>query len=272
MAKEALNHITVPDEAHGAAWDGSFQIPTKNAVFDALASKANVTEITALANSAANSSYPAGSYAFNALATDGYVGDGRLTGAKNGTLNAQRLQMWATGATYARYWIEGSTSWTAWSIYLDAQDFTAKGQTHFASASNVVGILAVGADGSQLLADSTATLGVAYGNGAATTLTDAATVAIDAKNAKTFYLSTALSRTIGIPTNLVAGKSYVLAIKNTSAGTITPVFTVAGTNAFRFGTDLTAVRAIAASKTAYYSFIFHPVDARTDIVAETTGF
>ena len=119
-------------------------------------------DITALSNATANSSYPSGAYAFNALITDGYPVDGSLTGKRNGTNNAQRLQDWITGATYAREWLNGSTAWSSWSVYLDAGDFTAKGQTHFSSASNAAGVLAAGTNGYNLVADSTQTLGVKW--------------------------------------------------------------------------------------------------------------
>lgn len=112
----------------------------------------------------------------------------------------------------------------------------------------------------------------ATGDNPALVLTDAATVAINTSGYKSFHLSTASSRTIDIPTNLVSGKSYVLAIKNTSAGTVTPTFTTSGTNSFRFGSDITAVSAIAAGKTDYYTFIFHGTDARCDIVGISKGY
>lgn len=76
-------------------------------------------DITPIANSGANSLYPSGAYAFNTTTTDGYLVDGRLTGTRNGTLNVQRLQSWTTGSTYARYWLEGTTSWTGWNLYID---------------------------------------------------------------------------------------------------------------------------------------------------------
>ncbi len=119
-------------------------------------------DLTGITNASANSSYPAGGYAFNALTSDGFAVDGRLTGTKNDTLNVQRLQAWSTGATYARQWNEGTASWSAWSIYLDAQDFTAKGQTHFSSASNVAGVLVPGTDGQVLTLDNTQPLGVKW--------------------------------------------------------------------------------------------------------------
>lgn len=121
-----------------------------------------IGDIAAVTNSAVNSSYPVGAYAFNATATNGYIGDGRLTGARNGTLNVQLIHLWSNAATYARSWVEGSSTWSAWSLHLDAAGFTAKGQTYFSSASSVAGVLPLGTNGQVLTADSAQTLGVKW--------------------------------------------------------------------------------------------------------------
>ncbi|MDQ3747948.1 MAG: hypothetical protein M3367_02870 [Acidobacteriota bacterium] len=103
-------------------------------------------------------------------------------------------------------------------------------------------------------------------------LTDATSIAIVPVNKEPFFLSTALSRTFTIATAGVAGQTFILFIKNTSGTAVTPIFTTGATNSFRFGTDLTAASAVAAGKTNYYTFIFHQIDSRWDVVAEMKGF
>lgn len=77
-------------------------------------------DLTGITNATANSGYPAGSYAFNALESDGFIVDGSLTGKRSGTTNVQRLHSWTTGLTYSRYWIEATTSWSSWEAYADS--------------------------------------------------------------------------------------------------------------------------------------------------------
>jgi hypothetical protein len=140
-------------------------------VWDDLTAQGSSTapaDITSLTNAAANSSYPTGAYAFNVLATDGYPADGRLTGARSGTLNAQRLQLWSFGETYSRVWLEeGLLQWSDWSLDLNSSGFTAKGQTYFSSGINTADVLAAPTSNNQtILSDSTQLLGVKWGAGA----------------------------------------------------------------------------------------------------------
>ncbi len=104
------------------------------------------------------------------------------------------------------------------------------------------------------------------------TLTDAATVSVDMADGDIQYLSTANNRTIDIPSNRIAGGRLVIAIKNTSGGTVTPTFTTSGTGAYRYGSDIASISAIAAGKTDYYTFVNHPVDDRMDMVAVVKGY
>lgn len=107
------------------------------------------------------------------------------------------------------------------------------------------------------------------------TLTDAATVAVDASTGNVQYLSTASSRTIGTPTNPpAAGVSQAihLYIKNTSGGAVTPTFTTGASNSWRFGTDITTAAAIAAGTTTHYVGVWHAADSKWDLVSEVKGF
>src|SRR5690606_18680515 len=62
------------------------------------------------------------------------------------------------------------------------------------------------------------------------TLTDAATIAIDASASNRFKVSSATDRTLGIPTNAAAGMTFLLTWKNTDSGarTLTPTTSGAG--------------------------------------------
>lgn len=134
---------------------------TESAVSSGSASGAPLS--TTVTNASANSVYPdATSYWKHVATTDGFPVGGMLSGQRSGATHTQRLQDEATGNTYARYWINASTAWSAWALYLDAQDFTAKGDMLAASGSDASTVVPVGADGTNLTADSTQAAGLAY--------------------------------------------------------------------------------------------------------------
>jgi hypothetical protein len=124
---------------------------------------ASSSEITDKLASDANSTYADNSsYWSKIITTDGWTVNGILTGTRKGIEHTQRIQDITNANTYARVWLNGSSAWGAWSLYLDSSDFTAKGQTHFASAANAAGVLPVGANNEVLTADSTQALGVKW--------------------------------------------------------------------------------------------------------------
>ncbi len=108
---------------------------------------------------------------------NGFPVNGFLSGIRKGTINSQRIQDQLTGSTYARAWIEGTTSWSTWAVYLDANDFTEIGQMHIASGNNSVGVLSVGTDGQVLVADAASANGVKWSTGGGTGTLTSITVA-----------------------------------------------------------------------------------------------
>lgn len=144
---------------------GTFNSVTVNAKGLVTAASNTTTELTGKTNGDVNSTYPDNAtYWSNATTTNGFPVNGNLSGIRKGIINTQRVQDQLNGSTYARSWINGTTSWTAWAIYLDANDFTAKGDMHIATANNSVGVLGVGTDGQVLQADATQTTGVKWVN------------------------------------------------------------------------------------------------------------
>lgn len=116
-----------------------------------------------VANTSANNVYLDNSSYFKRVTTvDGFPVNGMLSGVRVGTANAQRLQDETTGKTYARYWINATTSWSAWLMYTDAGDFTAKGDLLLGSGASGFARQAVGADGSLMVADSSQASGVRW--------------------------------------------------------------------------------------------------------------
>jgi hypothetical protein len=108
---------------------------------------------------------------------------------------------------------------------------------------------------------------------AAITLTDAATVTIDATTGnKSFKLSTASSRTLGAPGAGYDGQVITVRVKNTSGGSITTTLTTGASNAFRYGSVVTAFSAIAAGKTRYFTAQYNSDDSRWDVLSESGEF
>lgn len=118
---------------------------------------------TAITNASANTAYPDNTnYWKRVITTDGFPANGMLSGARVGTAHTQRLQDEATGATYARSWINGTSSWSAWALYVDAIDFDAKGDLLVGTGADAYTRQPVGADGAALTADSAAATGLGY--------------------------------------------------------------------------------------------------------------
>jgi hypothetical protein len=108
----------------------------------------------------------------------------------------------------------------------------------------------------------------------AATLTDAAPVVIDATKGTVFYTVTiTTSRTIGNPgAGMYDGQPMVLRIKNSAGGASTPTLTTGASNAFRYGTDVTALPAIATGKTLYVTCYYNDADDRWDVLGYSGGF
>lgn len=103
------------------------------------------------------------------------------------------------------------------------------------------------------------------------TLTDAATVSIDASAGKVFMLTTSGNRTLAAPTNPAAGQAIVVGHKASGADR-TLSLTTGSAGAFRFGTDITALTATTSAKTDYLGFVYNSGDDRWDLIGVMKGF
>jgi hypothetical protein len=159
---------------------GTFNSVTVNAKGLVTAATLTTTELTGKTNGDVNSTYPDNAtYWSNVTTANGFPVNGFLNGIRKGLNNSQRIQDQLNGSTYARAWIEGTTSWTTWAIYLDGNDFAAKGQMHIASGNNSVGVLSVGTDGQVLTADAASANGVKWGTTPTSELTGLTNAAVN---------------------------------------------------------------------------------------------
>lgn len=108
--------------------------------------------LSTYADSAAHSGY--------VTTANGWPVTGFLSGFRQGTSGTQRLQQESTGATWARYWI--GTAWSTFALYLDAQDYTAKGSSLIGTSSGNYAELLVGTAGQTVIADPAAATGLKY--------------------------------------------------------------------------------------------------------------
>lgn len=103
------------------------------------------------------------------------------------------------------------------------------------------------------------------------TLTDGATVALDAKLGNVFVLTAAGNRTISAPTNPRA--HFKIIIKHIASGADrTLALTTGSAGAFRFGTTVTALAATTSGKTDYIGCIYNATDDRWDVIAYVQGY
>jgi len=103
-------------------------------------------------------------------------------------------------------------------------------------------------------------------------LTDAVTIATDASLSNTFTVSSAVDRTLGIPTNPTTGQKCLWRWKNTDTAAHTLTLTTTGTGAFRFGSTITGTSATAVGKTDYIGAIYNATDALWDVIAYSKGY
>lgn len=102
------------------------------------------------------------------------------------------------------------------------------------------------------------------------TLSDGATVALDAGTGETFLLTASGSRTILAPSNPVSGKSIKIA--HTASGGARTLSLTTGAGGFRFGSDITALSATVSGKTDYIGAIYNATDDRWDVVSYAKGY
>lgn len=103
-------------------------------------------------------------------------------------------------------------------------------------------------------------------------LTDAATIAIDSELGVNFSCSSAADRTFGAPSGSPKDRQKLdILWKNTDSASHTPTLTT-GSGGFRYGTDLTALPAVAAGKTLHFAATYNLADLRWDVKAAVNGF
>lgn len=101
------------------------------------------------------------------------------------------------------------------------------------------------------------------------TLTDAATIAVDASLGNTFDVTLGGNRTLGAPTNPINGQKVTFRIRQDATGGRTLAFDAI----YRFGLDLVSFTAsTAANKLDYIGCIYNGADTKWDVVAVSKGF
>jgi hypothetical protein len=103
------------------------------------------------------------------------------------------------------------------------------------------------------------------------TLTDGATVALDASLGNVFRLAASGNRTISVPTNASPGQKMIIAHAAVGAGR-TLTLTTGSSGAFRFGTDVTGLSATTSGKTDYIGSVYNGTDERWDVLAVVKGY
>lgn len=103
------------------------------------------------------------------------------------------------------------------------------------------------------------------------TLTDAATIAVDASLGNHFRCTLTASRTIGVPSNATDGQKILLEL-TASGGSWTPTLTTGSSGSFAFGSDITALSAIASGTTDYIGAIYNSSAARWRVIAYVKGY
>lgn len=126
-----------------------------------------------------------------------------------------------------------------------------------------------GTAGTQLTTDGAG--GLSWSVGATVvTLADGATPALNAAIGSIFRLAAAGDRTIGIPTNPVAGQKIV--IQHYASGGARTLALNTGAGGFRFGSDITALTQTASGKTDYIGCIYNGTDGFFEVVAVSKGY
>lgn len=104
--------------------------------------------------------------------------------------------------------------------------------------------------------------------GGVVTLTDGATVDLDASLGKVFYLSAGGDRTINTPTNPSDAK--VICIRHFANGGARTLSLDAG--GFRFGSTVTGLSQTVSGKTDYIVCIWNEIDSIFDVVEFVKGY
>lgn len=90
----------------------------------------------------------------------------------------------------------------------------------------------------------------------------------NALSGNTFYISNATATTINLPSNAFDGAKLMYAMKNTGGNPIL----VSAASGYRFGSNITSLATVVASKTNYIGVMYNGVDARWDVISEVLGY
>lgn len=100
-------------------------------------------------------------------------------------------------------------------------------------------------------------------------LTDAATISVDATLGNIFTVTLGGNRTLGNPTGAVNGQKMVFRIRQDGTGSRT----ITLDTKYRLGSDITTVSlSTSANKTDYLGVIYHSSDDKFDVVAFVKGY
>lgn len=93
------------------------------------------------------------------------------------------------------------------------------------------------------------------------TLTDGASVAVDARMGCVFDVTIVGNRTLGNPSNAVSGQTFLFRVKASGADRTLTLDTK-----FRFGTDITTLSATTSGKTDFIGAVYHAGDDKFDVI------
>jgi len=100
------------------------------------------------------------------------------------------------------------------------------------------------------------------------TLTDAATIVVDATSGDIFTVTLGGNRTLGNPTGAVNGQKLTFRIRQDATGSRTLVFDTK----YRFPTGVTAITlSTSANATDYFDVVYHATDDKFDIIISNSG-
>lgn len=105
---------------------------------------------------------------------------------------------------------------------------------------------------------------------ATVTLTDGATIAMDASTGVTFLITATGNRTLLAPSNPSTGE--VKRIAHTASGADRTLSLTTGAGGFRFGAEITALTATTSGTTDYIGILYNLADDRWDVVSYMKGF
>lgn len=105
------------------------------------------------------------------------------------------------------------------------------------------------------------------------TLTDAATIALDASLGNHFKVTLGGNRTLGIPTNAVDGQKIMIEVIQDGTGSRTLTLTTGSSGAFAFGTDITGITlSTTANATDFIGCVYSSSAQRWRVIAFVKGY